>query len=304
MTREQDKRQFILLVFWPAFPVCDKHSAMPELPEVEMVARHLRALIAGRTFIKAQLLRPGLAPETTPRQFAQWLKNARVEEVTRRGKHILAHLSNGRTWITHLRMTGRFVYGGLDLEPPPHTHAAFWLDNGQKLLFADQRHFGLMMVVGRGELEHVAHLSKLAPEPFDAAFTASYLYETLKRSKQAIKLFLLDQTKVVGLGNIYAAEALHRAKINPELPANKLSKPRTEILYREIVSVLNEAIEAGSTLETDPREVYGRYSDGAYEDSWRVYEREGLPCLTCAAAIRRLAQGGRSTYFCPRCQRR
>ena len=277
---------------------------MPELPEVEMVARHLRGLIAGRTFLKAQLLRPGLAPETPPRQFAQWLKSARVEEVTRRGKHILAHLSNGRTWITHLRMTGRFVYAGMDEEPPPHTHAIFWLDNGQKLLFADQRHFGLMMVVNRHELETVPHLSKLAPEPFDAAFTAAYLHEALRRSRQAIKLFLLDQTRVVGLGNIYAAEALHRAKINPQLPANQLSKPRTELLHREIISVLSEAIEADSTLETDPREVYGRYGDGAYETSWRVYEREGQPCLTCATPIGRLAQGGRSTYFCPRCQRR
>ncbi len=276
---------------------------MPELPEVEMVARHLRKLIAGRTITKAQLLRAKLAPENPPRQFAAWLKGVRVEEVTRRGKHILAHLSNKRTWVTHLRMTGRFVHVDADEAPPPHTHAAFWLDNGRKLLFADQRHFGMMLVVKTAELDSVSHLSKLAPEPFDAAFNASYLHEALQRSKQAIKLFLLDQTKVTGLGNIYAAEALHRAKINPQLPANKLSRARTEALHSEIVAVLTEAIEAGSTLETDPREVYGRYGDGAYEDSWRVYEREGLPCLTCGEAIQRLAQGGRSTYFCPRCQR-
>jgi formamidopyrimidine-DNA glycosylase len=277
---------------------------MPELPEVEMVARHLRGLIAGRTITKAQLLRAGLAPETPPRQFAQWLKGARVEEVTRRGKHILTHLSNGRTWITHLRMTGRFVFGSPEDEHPPHTHAVFWLDDGQKLMFADQRHFGMMMVVRRSELENVAHLRKLAPEPFDAAFTADYLFGALKRSKQAIKLFLLDQTRVVGLGNIYAAEALYRAKISPRLAAHKLSRPRAETLYREIVRVLNEAIEAGSTLETDPREVYGRYGDGAYEENWQVYEREGLPCLTCGTPIRRLAQGGRSTYYCPSCQYR
>lgn len=276
---------------------------MPELPEVEMVARHLRGLIAGRTITKAKLLRAKLAPENSPRQFAAWLKGARVQEVARRGKHILAHLSNGRTWITHLRMTGRFVHLDADEAPPPHTHAAFWLDNGRKLLFADQRHFGLMMVVKTAELDSVSHLSKLAPEPFEAAFSADYLRQTLQRSKQAIKLFLLDQTKVTGLGNIYAAEALHRAKINPQLPANKLSRSRAEALHSEIVAVLSEAIEAGSTLETDPREVYGRYGDGVSADSWQVYEREGLPCLTCGEAIRRLAQGGRSTYFCPRCQR-
>lgn len=268
-----------------------------------MVARHLHKLIAGRTIAKAQLLRAKLASENTPRQFAAWLKGARVEEVTRRGKHILAHLSNRRTWITHLRMTGRFVHVDADETPPPHTHAAFWLDNGRKLLFADQRHFGMMLVVKTAELDSVSHLSKLAPEPFDAAFSADYLHETLQRSKQAIKLFLLDQTRVTGLGNIYAAEALHRAKINPQLTANKLSRSRCETLHGEIVAVLKEAIEAGSTLETDPREVYGRYGDGVYEDSWQVYEREGLPCLTCGSKIQRLAQGGRSTYFCPRCQR-
>ena len=277
---------------------------MPELPEVEMVARHLRALIAGRTIAKAQLLRAKLAPDTSPRQFAAWLKGARVEDVTRRGKHILARLSNNRTWITHLRMTGRFIHVDADEVHPPHTHAAFWLDNGRKLLFADQRHFGMMLVVKNSELNSVSHLSKLAPEPFDPTFTVAYLHEKLQRSKQAIKLFLLDQTKVVGLGNIYAAEALHRAKINPQLSANQLSLPRTEALHQQIVAVLSEAIEAGSTLETDPREVYGRYGDGAYEDSWRVYEREGQPCLSCGSAIQRLAQGGRSTYFCPRCQYR
>ena len=276
---------------------------MPELPEVEMVARHLRNLIAGRTITKAQLLRAKLAPETSPRQFAAWLKGARVEDVTRRGKHILVHLSSKRTWITHLRMTGRFVHVYADEAPPPHTHAVFWLDNGRKLLFADQRHFGMMMVVKTAELDSVSHLSKLAPEPFDPAFSAEYLHEALQRSKQAIKLFLLDQTRVTGLGNIYAAESLHRAKINPQILANKLSRSRAEALHAEIVAVLSEAIEAGSTLETDPREVYGRYGDGAYEDSWQVYEREGQPCLTCGSAIQRLAQGGRSTYFCPRCQR-
>ncbi|MBL8188034.1 MAG: DNA-formamidopyrimidine glycosylase, partial [Acidobacteria bacterium] len=169
---------------------------MPELPEVEMVARHLRGLIAGRTITKAQLLRAKLAPENPPRQFAAWLKNVRVEDVTRRGKHILAHLANKRTWITHLRMTGRFVHVDANEAPPPHTHAAFWLDNGRKLLFADQRHFGMMLVVKTSELDSVSHLSKLAPEPFDAAFNASYLHEALQRSKQAIKLFLLDQTRV------------------------------------------------------------------------------------------------------------
>ena len=127
---------------------------------------------------------------------------------------------------------------------------------------------------------------------------------TLKRTDQQIKLALLDQTKVLGLGNIYAAEALHRAQINPKLPASKLSQPRAEVLHREIVIVLNEAIANDSTLNTDPTNLDVGYTGGSYESMTRVYEREGLPCLTCAKRIRRIVQGQRSTYYCPQCQRR
>lgn len=276
---------------------------MPELPEVEMVVRHLRALMAGKRLEKARLVRPGLAPGLTPRQFAGRLRGASILDVARRGKHILAHLSNGHTWITHLRMTGRFLYVEAESEPIPHTHAIFWLDDGKKLLFVDQRHFGLMMVVKTSEWEDVEALSKLAPEPFDPAFTADYLLAQCRRSRQAIKVVLLDQTRIVGLGNIYAAEALHRAGIDPRMPAERLSPPRAVRLREEIVAVLGEAIEAGSTLNTDPREVYGRYGGGAFEDNWRVYDREGDPCFACGSAIQRFTQGGRSTYYCPRCQK-
>ncbi|HKX32334.1 MAG TPA: bifunctional DNA-formamidopyrimidine glycosylase/DNA-(apurinic or apyrimidinic site) lyase [Blastocatellia bacterium] len=277
---------------------------MPELPEVELVARHLRELIFGRTFVKAKLLRAGLAPEISPRQFAAALKGARVTEVTRRGKHILTHLSNGRTWLTHLRMTGRFFYLDEHEQNIRHTHAVFWLDNQQKLVFTDQRHFGLMMVFRTGDLDEVEHLRKLAPEPFAPVFTDDYLFDRLRRGKQPIKPFLLDQTKVVGLGNIYASEVLHRAQIDPRVPANQISRRRTTILREKILEVLNEAIRLGGTLKTDSREVYGQYGAETYADNWFVYEREAQPCLTCSTPIQRFTQAGRSTYFCPRCQRR
>ncbi len=275
---------------------------MPELPEVEIVTRRLRQLVGGRTIIKAQLIRAGLAPENSPRQFRLWLKGARVEEVTRRGKHILVHLSNGRTLITHLRMTGRYIYLDHVAEHTPHTHAVLWLDNDKKLLFDDQRHFGLMMVVRTNELDRVKHLSKLAPEPFSQEFSPDYLRDALKRSRQQIKLALLDQTKVVGLGNIYASEALHRAKINPRLAAHKLSKPRVESLRQEIIAVLTEAIANDGEFDRETGDLDASY--GRYDAVARVYEREGLPCLTCAALIRRFTQGARSTYYCPRCQNR
>lgn len=277
---------------------------MPELPEVEMVARHLRALIKGRTFIKAKLLHPGIAPEHSPRQFAAQLRGARVIEVARRGKHILTHLANGRTLLTHLRMTGRFLHVGADEEHAPHTHAVFWLDDEQKLLYADPRRFGRMLIVKTAALEQTRALRALAPEPFDAAFTPAYLHDVLQRSRLPIKLLLLDQTRVVGLGNIYVSEALHRARISPRLPAQRLSRPRTHLLHQEIIAVLNEAIANDSTLNTDPRELDASYTGGRYESMTRVYDRAGLPCLACGAPIRRFTQGGRSTYHCPQCQRR
>lgn len=277
---------------------------MPELPEVEMVARHLRALIAGRTFIKAQLLHPGIAPEHSPRQFAAQLRGARVLEVTRRGKHILTHLANGRTLLTHLRMTGRFLHVGADEAHAPHTHVVFWLDDGQRLLYSDPRRFGRMLIVKTTGVEQAQALRKLAPEPFDAAFTPAYLHDVLQRSRLPIKLLLLDQTRVLGLGNIYVSEALHRARINPRLPAHRLSRPRAALLHQEIIAVLNEAIANDSTLNTDPRQLDASYTGGAYESMTRVYDRAGLPCLACGAPIRRFTQGGRSTYHCPQCQRR
>ncbi|HEU0177083.1 MAG TPA: bifunctional DNA-formamidopyrimidine glycosylase/DNA-(apurinic or apyrimidinic site) lyase [Blastocatellia bacterium] len=275
---------------------------MPELPEVEIVTRRLRELTAGKTIIKAQLIRAGLSPENSPRQFAASLKGARVEDVARRGKHILARLSNGRTLVIHLRMTGRFFYLDRGAENTPHTHAVLWLDDGKKLLFDDQRHFGLMMVARTAELDRVKYLNKLAPEPFSPEFSPEYLHDTLKRSSQQIKLALLDQTKVVGLGNIYASEALHRAKINPRLPAQRLSKPRVDLLRKEILAVLGEAIANDNQFDVEAGDLDSSY--GRYDHVTRVYEREGRPCRVCGAPIRRITQGARSTYYCPRCQRR
>jgi formamidopyrimidine-DNA glycosylase len=277
---------------------------MPELPEVEMVVRHLQKLVTHRTIVKAQLKLPRLAPDNTPRQFALWLKQARIEAVTRRGKHILLHFDNARSLLVHLRMTGRFLY--LENHQPniKHTHALFTLDNDKKLLFVDPRQFGLMYLTRTEELPASKHLTQLAPEPFSEDFTAAHLHAVLKRSKQPIKLTLLDQTKVLGLGNIYASEALHRARVNPRLSAHQLSHPRAVALHREIIAVLAEAIANNSTMNTNPEDISGSYTGGVYETMTKVYERAGLPCYTCQTLIRRLVQGGRSTYYCPRCQKK
>ena len=276
---------------------------MPELPEVEMVVRHLRKLFTKRTIEKAQLHLPKLVNDVTPRQFAAALRGARVTSVTRRGKYILSHLDNERTLLTHLGMTGRFLYVGAKDVAPKHTHVTLWLDNGRRLLYEDPRQFGMMGLSKTAELGAYKLLAQLAPEPFSEDFTLAYLTETLLRSDQQIKLALLDQTKVLGLGNIYAAEALHRARIHPQTPASRLTKTNLATLYREIVATLSEAIENDSTMNTDPRDLGASYTGGVYESMTKVYERAGLPCLTCGKLIERITQGQRSTYFCARCQK-
>lgn len=275
---------------------------MPELPEVESVVRSLNELIVGRTIVHAELTLPRLAPNNHPQQFTTLLKRARISNVVRRGKHIIVHLVNQKTLITHLRMTGKFLYLDKSVPNTKHTHAFFQFDNDRKLLFDDQRQFGFMEIVDTNNLDQLKYLKLLAPEPFSEEFTAEYLFQTLKRYKQVIKNLLLDQTKVLGLGNIYAAEALHRARINPKLPSDKISRPRVVTLHKEIIEVLNEAIARNVKFDPTTGDLNSSY--GKLEAIARVYERAGAPCFNCGSIIQRIVQNNRSTYYCPVCQRR
>lgn len=277
---------------------------MPELPEVELVTRFLRKLITGRLIVSADLIRERLAPDTTPKEFAGSLAGARVVEVDRRGKHILLNFDNDRTLVTHLRMSGRFMMLGADDEDPRFSHAIFYLEDGQRLIFQDQRHFGFMRVAGTRGVSDLPEIRKLAPEPFSEEFSVDYLHRSLRSANKAIKEFLIDQSRVCGLGNIYASEALFLAKIHPAKRSNTLSKPRTRLLHAAIRDILAEAIDAGSTLNVDPADSDSAYYGGEYERYWRVYDREGFGCGVCGAKIRRVKQGGRSTYYCPTCQKR
>lgn len=277
---------------------------MPELPEVELVARSLARLITGRRILKAELLRPGLALETAPSSFARQLRGRLVESTGRRGKHILVNLDRALVLVVHLRMTGRFLYLPPEASLPKHTHALFYLDNERRLVFTDQRHFGMMKLVSKAALSDTKELRRLAPEPFSDDFTPDYLHAALARSRRTLKETLLDQTRVVGLGNIYAAEAMHIARVNPFTSAKALSRRRVPRLHEAIIAVLSEAIHHGSTMNVDPEDIEGSYYGGAYEGHWRVYDREGQPCPSCRAAVCRIMHAGRSTFFCPRCQRR
>jgi formamidopyrimidine-DNA glycosylase len=276
---------------------------MPELPEVELVARSLDRLVTGLRIEAAKLIRPGLAPENAPREFARSLRGARFEKVERRGKHILSKFDNGRVLITHLRMTGRFLLLPAGRPLPKHTHALFRLDDGRRLAFADQRHFGLMKVVPAERLAEARELRGLAPEPFSEEFTPAHLAAVLARTNRALKDVLLDQTKVTGLGNIYAAEVLHLARVSPFSPASQLPRRQVTRLHRAILDVLGEALAHGSTMNVDPENIDGSYFDGGgYQRRWRVYDREGEPCPKCKEPIHRTTHAGRSTYFCARCQ--
>lgn len=277
---------------------------MPELPEVELVARSLDQLVRNRRIIAAELLRERLAPCTSPAAFAERLSDATINFVHRRGKHILFDLDNRHTLIAHLRMSGRFMLLPLERELPKFTHAVFYFEDETRLVFQDQRHFGMMRIVATDQLPQAKELKNLAPEPFSDEFTPAYLRAALRTSRRSLKEFLLDQTKVCGLGNIYASEAMFLAKTNPQTPANEVSARKANVLFEKIRAVLRESIAHGSTLNVNPENIDGSYYGGGYEDRWRVYDREDEPCVNCRQPVRRLKQGGRSSYYCALCQKR
>jgi len=277
---------------------------MPELPEVELVSRSLNTLVTGKRISSAVLIRERLAPETTPAEFAERLGGASIRSVGRRGKHVLIDLDNGNTLIVHLRMSGRFSLLAAERDDPKYTHAVFHFSESERLVFDDQRHFGLMKIISSADLNSARELAKLAPEPFSDEFSIGYLRSSLAASSRSLKEFLLDQTKVCGLGNIYAAEAMFAAGVDPQIQARSLSSRRASRLYDSIRAVLDEAISHNASRPADPENIEGGYFSGSRPDGWLVYDRENEPCVNCQRPIIRLKQAGRSTYYCRRCQRK
>jgi formamidopyrimidine-DNA glycosylase len=288
---------------------------MPELPEVEHVVRALRRTITGRTIVASEARLPKLIAPLSAATFNKKIKGSTITGVSRRGKFILVLCrkserqrgqragSYRRDFIlaVHLRMTGKFLYLHPDDSLPKHSHVVFYLDNDRRLVFRDQRQFGVMKLIENDRLNHTKGISELAPEPFGEDFNLDYLKLVLKRSRRSLKVLLLDQTKVLGLGNIYASEALFRARINPFKPAAQLSARRVPLLYEAVRDVLRFAIDhIRGSISLEEGFAYGP----AFERFWQVYDREGEPCIRCGTKIRRATHGGRSTYWCPKCQRR
>jgi formamidopyrimidine-DNA glycosylase len=286
---------------------------MPELPEVETVRRGLQPVLEGARLERVEARRPDLR-FPLPAGFVQRLTGARIGPLRRRAKYLLAPLDRGDTLVMHLGMTGRFEIEGADRSRPgdfrlaapadeKHAHVLFETEAGSRVTFFDARRFGYMDLIETGRLEEHPWFKGLGPEPLGPDFDAAHLERAFKGRIQNVKATLLDQRVVAGLGNIYVCEALHRARISPTAPAGKLSRRRIATLVEAVKAVLEEAIEAGGSTLRDYARADGEL--GYFQHAFRAYGREHEPCPTpgCRGLIRRIVQGGRSTFYCPVCQR-
>ena len=283
---------------------------MPELPEVETVRRGLLPVMEGRTILQARVNRDGLRWPFPPRM-AERLTSARVQGLRRRSKYILADLSTGQTLLIHLGMSGRMLVSGITLgafhhdhpAPQKHDHVVLEMEGGSRVTFNDARRFGAMDLVETASTETHPLLAALGPEPLGNAFDEAYLAAALKGRRSPIKTVLLDQHLVAGLGNIYVCEVLFRARLHPATLAGDLAGGQAAALVPLIREVLAEAIEAGGSSLRDHRQANGEL--GYFQHSFRVYDREGQPCTApgCTGIIARIVQAGRSSFYCPHCQR-
>lgn len=282
---------------------------MPELPEVEILKRHLAPLLIGRRISDAEVQRARTVSPDSPAELARRLSGARFVDISRRGKYLLFELRSGRadntfTLMGHLGMTGRIYLLPARSALPKHAAAVLKL-GGENFIFEDTRYFGRLTF-------DTTAIAELGPEPLGKEFTVKDFSQALKRSAQAIKLKLLDQRVVAGVGNIYASEALFRAQISPRLAARRLTAAQIARLWTAIRGTLGEAIALGSTVPLNysgSGELDGLFYFGSapgapdfYEERLRVYDRAGKPCVVCGSEIKRIVQGARSTFYCPKCQ--
>lgn len=283
---------------------------MPELPEVETVRRGLAPVMEGGTIARAEVNRPDLR-WPFPERMAERLQGRRVLRLGRRSKYLLADLDSDETLIVHLGMSGRMVVSGATVgafrhehsAPETHDHVVLHMADGARVTFNDPRRFGAMDLWPTLRTDDHWLLRSLGPEPLGNAFSESFLHARLKGRKMPIKAALLDQKIVAGLGNIYVCEALHRARISPKRQAGRISRLRIGRLVTAVREVLEEAITAGGSSLRDYRQASGDL--GYFQHGFRVYDREGRPCVTpdCAGRVVRIVQSGRSTFHCPKCQR-
>ena len=288
---------------------------MPELPEVETVRRGLAPAMEGARFAQVEVRRRDLR-WPLPKDFAKRLEGHTVEGLGRRAKYLLADLSSGDVLMMHLGMSGSFRVGK-DAKPgvyyhersksTAHDHVVFHMSNGAVVTFNDPRRFGSMKLVPRAKLEQEPLLRSLGPEPLGNEFDAAMLAKACAGKKTSLKAALSDQRVVAGLGNIYVCEALFRARLSPKRRASTIAdrfgKPnrRAQVLVDAIKAVLHDAIKAGGSSLRDHRRADGSLGD--FQHNFQVYDREGEPCPDCKGKVKRIVQTGRSTFYCPSCQK-
>lgn len=292
-----------------AFVAGDLFS-MPELPEVETVRAGLSPAMLGQVIIQADVNRPDLR-WPFPENMATRLQGARVQSLRRRSKYILMDFSSDETLLIHLGMSGRMLVSGVGIgqfhrdhpQKDRHDHVVFHMENGARVTFNDPRRFGAMDLTTSADLPNHKFLASLGPEPLGNTFNETYLSSHLQKRKTAVKSALLDQKLVAGLGNIYVCEALFRAGISPTRRSDRISKPRASSLVPHIRNVLTEAIASGGSSLRDHRQADGEL--GYFQHNFAVYDRAGEACQTegCAQEIRRIVQSGRSSFYCPDCQK-
>jgi formamidopyrimidine-DNA glycosylase len=287
---------------------------MPELPEVETVVRQLEPEVEGHLIERLEVLDPRWSRPVPPQELGAAVSGSTIERLGRRGKYILMGLDGARTLVMHLRMTGNLVLreGEEMLDPSEgrrlyesersteerHLRARFALDDGRELWFTDPRRFGEAFLIEDARLEE--RFAKLGIEPFSAEFTAEALGGMAAGRKAPLKSFLLDQSGIAGVGNIYADEALFRAELHPLSPAGSMKPEHLEALRDGVVAALEAGIDAGGSSIDDYRDARGE--KGSMQDEFLVHTREGEDCPRCGSTIARIVVGGRSTYFCPSCQ--
>ncbi len=286
---------------------------MPELPEVETVCRQLEPELEGRRIERLEVLDARWCRPTPPAELEAALSGRAIEGLGRRGKYLLLGLEGAQTLVMHLRMTGNLVLveGEDKLDPSEgmrlyeerstserHLRARFTLDDGREVWFTDPRRFGEAFLIDDAGLE--ARFARLGVEPLSAEFTAEALAEATAGRTAPLKSFLLDQSGVAGVGNIYADEALFRARLHPLSPAGSMRPEHQAALRDAVVDALEAGIDGGGASIDDYRD--GRGEKGRMQDEFLVHTREGEPCPRCDGTIARIVVSGRSTYFCPACQ--
>jgi formamidopyrimidine-DNA glycosylase len=276
---------------------------MPELPEVEVIRRGLAPQLVGRRFLKVTVGAKRLRQESSPAELRRWVTGRRLLSLKRRGKYLLFELEGGPTLLMHLGMSGRLLLrrprSTYQENQKPHVHLVFHLEDGLDLAFQDVRRFGQVLVFPPGEAP--APLNQVGREPFSRGVTAGWLAEMARERRRPIKNFLLDGRLLAGIGNIYASEILFAAGLHPETAVALLSLAQWERVLLETRRILRAAIRKGGTTVSDF--LNSRGETGLFQFDLLVYGRRGEPCRRCGAPIARVAQGGRSTFFCPACQK-